>query len=317
MAMNREPDPARTDVEDRRASWLRWDTMEVRGRTVEFGEAGSGPPLLFLHGWGLDHKAYKRPLSRLVASGHRVLAPALPGFGGSTRLRGRDSSLGSLAAWVEEFLDALGVTEPVVVVGHSFGGGVAITFVHDHPGRARALVLLNSIGGSAWSRHGSAVKSMAERPLWDWGIHFPGDIWPTGQARRVLPVILGEALPNLARDPGAFVRAAGVARRADLTVELEELKRRRFPVVVLWGRRDKIITQDSFDTMCEALGDSTVLTVDGTHSWMIADPDTFGEVMTNVLDVVTGTLPTAPVDRDRPGAGDPGRTVSTRGRPSG
>ena len=89
-----------------------------------------------------------------------------------------------------------------------------------------------------------------------------------------------------------------MARRADLTTELEELKRRRFPVVVLWGRRDKIITQDSFDTMCEALGDATVMTVDGTHSWMIADPDAFGEVMTNVLDVVSAT-PSVGGDADR------------------
>ena len=200
--MSREPEPVRTDAEERRASWLRWGRVDVDGRSVEYGEAGDGPPLLFLHGWGLDHRAYKRPLSRLVAAGARVIAPALPGFGGSTRLRGRDASIGSYAAWVEQFLDAVGVSEPVVVMGHSFGGGVAIRFVYDHPERARALVLLNSIGGSAWSRRGSAVKSMAERPLWDWGIHFPGDIWPTGQARRVLPVILGEALPNLARDPG-------------------------------------------------------------------------------------------------------------------
>jgi pimeloyl-ACP methyl ester carboxylesterase len=163
---------------------------------------------------------------------------------------------------------------------------VAIRFAHDHMDRTRALVLVNSIGGSAWTHKGSTIRSMAERPLWDWGIHLPADIFPTRQARKVLPVIVAEALPNLLRDPRAFWSAAGVARRADLTIELDELRKRGVPVVVLWGRSDQIITQDSFEAMCLALGSPHVITVPGTHSWLIADPDAFGEVMTNVLDVV-------------------------------
>ena len=80
--------------------------------------------------------------------------------------------------------------------------------------------------------------------------------------------------------------AAGIARRADLTDELNELRRRRLPVVVLWGRADRIITKDSFEDLCEALGRPQVVTVPGAHSWLIADPDAFGEVMTNAIDVV-------------------------------
>ena len=57
-------------------------------------------------------------------------------------------------------------------------------------------------------------------------------------------------------------------------------------MVVLWGRADQLITQDSFDDLCAALGEPTVVTVPGSHSWLIADPDAFGEVMTNVIDIV-------------------------------
>ena len=42
--------------------------------------------------------------------------------------------------------------------------------------------------------------------------------------------------------------------------------------------------------MIEALGDPLAITVAGTHSWMIADPDAFGEVITNVLPVAMGAL---------------------------
>jgi pimeloyl-ACP methyl ester carboxylesterase len=242
--------------------------------------------VVFLHGWGLDHKAYKRALSRLVTAGVHVVAPALPGFGGTEPFPRGKADLAAYVGWVAHFLDGIGVDEPALVMGHSFGGGVAIGYAYDHTERTRALVLINSIGGSAWTSKGSTVRSMAERPLWDWGIHFPADIFPTRQARRVLPVIVAEALPHLVRNPRAFWDAAGVARRADLTTELDELRRRGLPVVVLWGSKDQIITQDSFEAMCLALGGPHVITVPGSHNWLIADPDAFGEVMTNVLDVV-------------------------------
>ena len=278
----------------RDAGWLDWKSTEVGGRVARYGEAGSGTPALFLHGWGLDHKAYKRALSRLVRAGLHVYAPALPGFGGTDALVGEwPGDLRGFADWVAAFLDAVGVVEPVLALGHSFGGGVAVTLAHDHPSRVHALVLINSVGGSAWARSGSVVRSMAERPLWDWGIHFPADLFPMRQARRVLPVIVTEALPNLLRNPRTLWHAAGLARRADLTEELLELRRRCLPVVVLWGQRDQLVTRDSFEAMCRALGNPEVVTVPGSHSWILSDPDAFGEVMTNVLGLVG-------LDRDDP-----------------
>jgi pimeloyl-ACP methyl ester carboxylesterase len=270
----------------RGTDWLDWKQTTVDGRAAEYGEAGTGAPAVFLHGWGLDHKVYKRALSRLVRAGLHVYAPALPGFGGSAALPRESSSMRGYGDWVAAFLDSLGVEDPVLVLGHSFGGGVAIELAHDHPRLVRALVLINSVGGSAWAHSGSSIRSMSERPLWDWGIHFPSDLFPIRQAHRVLPVILSEAVGNLVRDPRSFWRAAGIARRADLMEELEELRRRGLPVVVLWGQRDHLVTRDSFEDMCRALGDPDVVTVPGTHSWMLADPDEFGEVMTNVLAIV-------------------------------
>jgi pimeloyl-ACP methyl ester carboxylesterase len=263
---------------------LVWKQTTVHGRAALYGEAGAGTPVVFIHGWGLGQHAYKRALKRLVHLGCRVYAPALPGFGGSDDLPSSETTIDGYAAWVAGFLDAVAVTEPVFLVGHSFGGGVAIQLAHDFPGRVRTLVLVNSVGGSAWSHRGSAVRSMAERPLWDWGIHFPRDILPIPQLTRVLPVILEDAVPNLLRNPRAMWRVAQLARKADLTEELEELKRRKLPVVVLWGEQDKIITRDSFDALCAAIGSAGEV-VSGNHSWLLADPDSFGEIMTNIVGV--------------------------------
>jgi len=260
---------------------LVWKRTTVDGRTALYGVAGEGTPVLFLHGWGLGQHSYKRALKRLVRMGTRVYAPALPGFGGTPDLPSRHFSFDGYADWVDQFLTAVKVDEPCFVVGHSFGGGVSIQFAHDFPERVRTLVLINSVGGSRWNDNDRQLK---DRPLWDWGIHFPGDILGPRALARVLPVVLEDAVPNLVRNPLAFWKVAGLARTADLHDELEALKARELPIVILWGDKDKIIPRASFDDLCTAIGRAGEV-VKGNHSWLLADPDSFGEVMTNVLSV--------------------------------
>jgi pimeloyl-ACP methyl ester carboxylesterase len=251
----------------------------VQGRPAAYSVAGAGMPVVLLHGWALAQHTYRKVIEAIAEQGCIVIAPAMPGFGGSGDLRGESFSMSGYAKWVADLLDALEIEESVVLVGHSFGGGVAIKLAHDMPKRVRSLVLVNSIGGSAW-RTGRTLRSVAERPLWDWGLHFPSDVWPVRQATRVLPVIAEDLLPNLLRNPRAIVRVANLARRADLRVELERLRDRGLPITILWGTRDGIIPRESFEALCVASGvEGTV--VEGSHSWLLADPAQFGEVITN------------------------------------
>lgn len=262
---------------------LTWHRTTVQGRRAVYGTAGEGPALVFLHGWGLGSHAYKRGLSRLTALGLRVVAPALPGFGGTDDLP--ELSLEAYAAWVGDLLDAVDLTGPVTLVGHSFGGGVAIQTAHDLPGAVSRLVVVNSVGGSVWTADRGVLRRLSERPLWDWGLHLPRDVWPVRQATRVLPVIVEDALPNVLRNPRALWRVGRLAARADLVAELEELKRRGLPVVVLWGSADRLVPLACLSQLRAVLGDDQVHTVDGSHSWLLADPDGFAEVMTNVLEL--------------------------------
>jgi pimeloyl-ACP methyl ester carboxylesterase len=264
---------------------VRWHRIRVDGRAAACLEAGEGRPVLFLHGWGLSHRAYRDSVRRLAESGVRVLAPALPGFSGTARLPAGEATLRGYAAWVIAFLDAMEVTEPVLLVGHSFGGGVGTVAAHDHPDRIGALVLVNAIGGGAWTRDGDQVRPMADRPLWNWGLHFSADLRRPAHLARVLPLVVSEALPNLVLDPRAFWQAAQLARDADLTTELTTLRRRGFPVVIVWSPRDRIVTEASVDALRAALGDAPTISVPGGHNWLLADPDRFGRVMTNVVEV--------------------------------
>lgn len=265
---------------------LSWRTVQVQGRTAHYGEAGEGPVFVFLHGWGLGDKSYKRALNRIAKLGLRVIAPSLPGFGGTADLPQENFSIAGYARWVVDFLDAIGVREPVYLAGHSFGGGVSIRATYDHPDRVRLLVLVNSVGGSVWKSDqvSAEEQQLAERPLWDWGLHFPADVAKPREFRRVLPVVLEDVVRNVVRNPLAFWRVAQLARTADLREELEQLKANGMPVVVLWGHADKILPTASLEALATALGSEPDV-VEGSHGWLLADPDAFGEVMTNVIAV--------------------------------
>jgi pimeloyl-ACP methyl ester carboxylesterase len=293
---------------DQRPDHLVWRQSMVDGRVAMYGTAGQGLPVLFLHGWGLAHHAYKRSLRRLVDLGCQVFSPAMPGFGGTPDLSSDQMSFAGYAGWVSRFLQSVEVNEPVFVVGHSFGGGVAISLAHDFPLQVRFLVLVNSVGGSTWSSAGSTIRSMAERPLWDWGLHLPEDLLPLRQVTRVLPVILEDALPNLVRNPLGLWKVANLARRADLTAELQQLRDRQVPVVVLWGEQDAMIPRASFDALCAAIGSKGEV-VAGRHSWLIADPDAFGEVMTNSVTVAKLAREMEETDRQ---SREPGPTLGRR-----
>jgi pimeloyl-ACP methyl ester carboxylesterase len=89
----------------------------------------------------------------------RVYAPALPGFGGTARLPLEQRTLAGYGHWVGHLADTIGLARPVTVVGHSFGGGIAITTAHRSPDLAERLVLVNSIGGSAWTDGRGVVQA--------------------------------------------------------------------------------------------------------------------------------------------------------------
>jgi len=255
----------------------------VQDRPAAYSVAGEGMPVLLLHGWALAHHTYKGVIEAVAAQGCRVIAPAMPGFGGTGGLPNGSFSISGYAKWVNDFLGVLGIDEPAVVMGHSFGGGVAVRFAYEHRAKVRSLVLVNAVGGSSWKR-GSTLRSIAERPLWDWGLHFPSDVWPLRQATKVVPVMAEDFVPNMLRNPRAMMRVANLARRADLRHELESLRDHGLPVTILWATRDGVIPRESFEALCVASGvEGTV--IEGSHSWLLAEPERFGEIITNDLRV--------------------------------
>lgn len=273
------------------ARGMAWHTTTVQGRRASYGVMGEGRPVVLLHGWALSHRSYRRGLEQLAGSGVQVWTPALPGFGGTAALPPSEFSLAGYAAWVDAFLDAVEITEPVTLIGHSFGGGVALKTAHAHPHRIGMLVLVNSIGGPVWRASGRATS---ERPFWDWGLHLATSTLSVRSLTRVLPVVASDAVPNVVRRPQVVWHVGRLAREADLSAELEELKQRRLPVVILWGRQDTVIPWACAESLASALDLREIVTVPGSHSWLLEDPSLFAEILTNVIDL--------PINGDQPAA---------------
>jgi pimeloyl-ACP methyl ester carboxylesterase/glycine cleavage system regulatory protein len=267
-----------------RGDLLEWRTLTVDGRDARVAVGGHGLPVLFLHGWSLGPHAYEEVLLELMDRGCRVYAPALPGFGGTANLPGRRRTLEGYAAWVEAFLEAENLDRALLVVGHSFGGGVAIRLAHDQPDRISQLVLINSVGTPSGSSGPTLVAEPYDRPLWEFGLNVTRELFWTRDGHRIVQAIGPDLVRNAVTNPGVLIEIGLLARKVDLTAELTVLRDRDVPMVVLWSEGDGVLPLSSFDTLCALIGtEGRVLP--GGHSWLLANPRALSEVLDNLVRV--------------------------------
>src|SRR5687768_15556208 len=116
-----------------------------RVRVVEAGPE-SGPPVVFICGWGCSVWDFNRTLAPVAQAGHRAIAIDPRGHGLS-EMPG-DASLYTTDAMVQQLtdaLDALGLRQ-VSLVGHSMGGALAAHLALRDPDRVRSLVLISAVG---------------------------------------------------------------------------------------------------------------------------------------------------------------------------
>jgi len=127
---------------------LRFDTVRTRGRRFSLLEAGTGEPLVMLHGLGAT-KASFLPTVAALADRYRTVAVDLPGFGDSGKPLGASYDPAFFADSIMSLVDALGL-ERFHLLGHSMGGRAALEIGFDHPDRVHGLVLLTP--SLAWLR---------------------------------------------------------------------------------------------------------------------------------------------------------------------
>jgi pimeloyl-ACP methyl ester carboxylesterase len=256
-------------------------TISVRGDKfhVRLQRAGSGVPLLFLHGIsGLDQPP---PFLEMLAARYEVLAPSHPGWDGSEGLEHVDD-IRDLALFYFDLLDELGL-EAVHVVGHSLGGMLAAELAALDGSYVRRLVLSNPLG--LW---------LDEEPLPDFFTLSPDAL------RRALLYdpdrgdVLGPGPdPN---DAQAMARA-GLQRQLNLAAAgkliwpipdkglKKRLHRIKAPTLIIWGERDGIVPPAYGAEMQRRIAGARLETIERTaHVPMLERPAEFVRLVAGFLE---------------------------------
>jgi len=234
-------------------------SLSVCGTELHYVDRGQGRPVLFVHGFPLDHTMWAEQIDA-ISQQCRVIAPDLRGFGRSgkgdrsnlpERPEGCCAQIGPVpfAATMEQFaddlaalLDALGISEPVVYCGLSMGGYIAFQFWRKYAERLRGLVLCDTRAAAdspeaAAARHVMADRVLAEgpRPLVE--MMLPRLFGETTRQERP-EVVEGLRRVMMANSPRGIAAAAhGMAARPDMTAALKEI---RCPTLVVVGEDDVI-----------------------------------------------------------------------------
>jgi len=218
---------------------LQYLFTEVGGLRVRYADRGFGDSVvLLLHGFGGDLDNWMFNLDSL-AEKHRVLALDLPGHGQSVKTN-VDPSLSGMATFVRKFLDGLSVSS-VHVVGHSMGGAIAMQLASDSPETVKSLGLICSAG------LGPDINSDYLRGFVE------------AQSQQELKLVLeqlfaDESLVNLqlVNDLLNYKRIDGVEATLNALSETlisageqtfltDNIVASGIPVLVIWGKQDRII----------------------------------------------------------------------------
>jgi pimeloyl-ACP methyl ester carboxylesterase len=252
------------------------------GLELAYDEAGSGLPLLLVHGWPHDRTMWAGQLGGL-ATYARVLAPDLRGAGGST-VRG-PYTIDQYADDLVAFLDSLGLAS-AVVCGLSMGGYIAFSMLRRHRDRIRGLILADT-RASADTDEARANRSRLIALIEQEGMAV--------LAARQLPSMVGRStlerqspLAETVRRMMASVPSEGaigalraMAERPDSTPLLRTID---LPTLVVGGAEDGITPPDVLRAMSAAIPNSRIEILEhGGHLSPLERPAAFNHVVTEFL----------------------------------
>lgn len=220
------------------------DTRTVSGHAVHFYRyegTGAGPPMLLVHGLGSSANAYARTIVPLSRSFRQIWALDLPGNGFSPLPASGPLPVRAQVDFVHAFQREV-VGEPVFLVGNSLGGAMSLYAASERPDAFRALAVISPAGAR-----------MSDQRIADLKASF--DVQTNAQARAMtrrlfhkppLPVLLfaGE-LRRLYASP-TVKGVMGEVQAADAVTE-EMLARLAMPVLLIWGRSEKLLPYEGLD----------------------------------------------------------------------
>jgi pimeloyl-ACP methyl ester carboxylesterase len=262
------------------------DHVDVDGIRIAYTRAGSGPPLVMLHGAPCDGRTWRWMIPDLSRD-HTVIAWDAPGFGESSDI---DDSWRAqqFADALAAFVAALGLERPHVV-GHSFGTMVALSLFQYHPVVPASLVLAGGYAGWAGSLppHEVARRLQMFLGMAELGDAFDPKSYP-GLFSELIPADRDAALATMMRENirPATVRAAGhIGAETDLRPVLPTVD---IPTLVLHGEADARSPLTNAEALHAAIATSQLVVLPKLgHACVVEEPEACAAAIRRFVSTVT------------------------------
>lgn len=282
------PKPGGMVLHDRR--------VVVDGISTQYLEAGTGPPVLLLHGHEQSATSWRWVIPALART-HRVLAVSLPGHGETDRAVGGYAPGRDLTPFVADFLTTLGVGS-LDLVGNSVGGSVALRLTLANPGAVRTLTLVASAG---LGREVHPLLALDTLPgIGELAIMLSrlpgGDIQRSSMSAAMLfaqpwrmPADFFTEQHDLGRRPGQLEASTAMARAlfdvsGQRDIILDQLRTLTMPTLVVWGENDYVLPAHHARAAVDRLPRGRLsLFPDCGHLPHVEHPDRFAVVLSDWL----------------------------------
>lgn len=221
--------------------------VSARGARIRFVEAGAGAPLLLVHDFAATREVWTASIERLAGT-FRVVAPDLPGFGGSEKPDPQRYAYGwdAFSDSMFDLVAALGLGR-VHLCGHGMGGGVALSLAARHPALVQKLVLTSAL---VYPPRAHSLERAGRVPL------FGGVLWRQVMGSALFRAYVGSSVYSGASSVpagradvlyDAFNAPAGrqaahatLLAKADTRPLVARLPRVTAESLVIWGRDDAV-----------------------------------------------------------------------------
>ena len=231
-------------------------------------DAADAPTLVMVHGFtGSKENWY--PLARALGGRYRLLIPDLPGWGESERKPDTVYGFSEQAANIDAFIRALSPDMPVILLGHSMGGGIAALAAARYPQDIAKVGLLDAAGvrfkdnqfglDVLAGKNPFAVEDDASLQRYiDTVFHDsaakPWRPWPASSA------LIGKRRTDAAFEQGVLER---IGRSEESLLPGEEAARIRQPTLLLWCRQDAVIDSSAMALYAERIPQALQVLLDG------------------------------------------------------
>ena len=253
-------------------------TLATGSGTIACREAGSGPPLVLLHGLAGSSKSWEEQFDAL-GDIRRVIAWDCPGYGGSDTLPGDAPMLADYADALLAFVDGLGL-DRLDLLGHSMGGVIAGRFAALQPDRVRRLILSGTRTGFARRDPASFLSRIEElRSLTpeEFGARRADGMVAAGAPREIWRRVAAVAAEVR---PAGFAAAARMLTCAD---NADLLHRITAPVLVLAGEADRIALPAEAEELAQAVAGRLVMIGGAAHAPYLEQAAAYNDALRGFL----------------------------------